>query len=188
MREGAFELRLYSTLTANLLQDDYGDEIDGSFDEFDGWLLDVADLVWYEDVIRDAISKEQFSEEASRGLMQHYNGFGDKPSSLERKVLSAFPDVEVYKNKLWGVLKCALIEPLNAQELEQLKEYWTGQMSDGWCEGFEQRPWQIDSGKLHVHFWQDDKDFRVETEQELTGLPEIQREPRKKHGNNQRER
>lgn len=184
----SFELRLYSPLTANLLQDDYGGEIDEYFDEFEGWPLDGADLIGYEDVIREGIEQEQLPEEAERGLMQYYNCFGDELPSLEHKVLSAFPDVEVYKNRLWGVLKCTLKAPLTQAELAALKEMAVSRYADGWGEGYEQRPRQIDSGELYVHFWQSDKDFRVQTEQELKGLPEIHREPRKKHRNNQQER
>lgn len=184
MNEETYELRLYSPLTANLLEDDYGDEVAAYFDEHEGWPLDGADLVGYEDVIREGIAQEQLPEEAERGLMEYYNYFGDGLSSLERKVLSAFPDVEVYKNRLWGVLKCTLTEPLNAQELNELKEYWTGQASDGWGEGFEQRPRKIESGELYVHFWQPDQDYRAQTEQELKGLPELQRKPKNKARNN----
>ena len=42
------------------------------------------------------------------------------------------------------MLECKISEPLTENDIEVLKEYWTGQMSDGWGEGFEQRP--IDSG------------------------------------------
>ena len=140
MDNNTLELRLYSPLTANLLENDYGDGIDEYFDENEGWPLDGADLVWYEDIIREGIRQEQLPEEAERGHMKYYNYFGDELPSLERKVLSAFPDVEVYQNKLWGVLKCTLTEPLNAQELDQLKSFWVGQASDGWGEGHEQRP------------------------------------------------
>lgn len=96
MDNNTLELRLYSPLTANLLENDYGDGIDEYFDENEGWPLDGADLVWYEDIIREGIRQEQLPEEAERGLMKYYNYFGDELPSLERKVLSAFPDVEVY--------------------------------------------------------------------------------------------
>lgn len=86
MDNNTLELRLYSPLTANLLENDYGDGIDEYFDENEGWPLDGADLVWYEDIIREGIRQELLPEEAERGLMKYYNYFGDELPSLERKV------------------------------------------------------------------------------------------------------
>src|SRR5699024_243266 len=37
-----------------------------------------------------------------------------------------------------------------------LQDYITGQYSDGWGEGFEQRDIEVEDGILNVHFWQED--------------------------------
>lgn len=37
---------------------------------------------------------------------------------------------------LYGALQCKITEPLTEEESSILKDYWTGQMSDGWGESF----------------------------------------------------
>ncbi len=51
------------------------------------------------------------------------------------------------------------------QEIESLKDYFNGQYSDGWGEGFFQREIETSYGVLYLDFWSDD--FYIETEDEL---------------------
>ena len=46
---------------------------------------------------------------------------------------------EEVEGELYGVLICEITEYLTEREICVLKDYWTGQMSDGWGEGFEQQ-------------------------------------------------
>ncbi len=84
--------------------------------------------------------------------MQYYH----EDDSVRRKVVSAVPSVEICGNKLCGCMNVELREPLNEGEQAALCDYISGQYSDGWGEGFEQRDIRVDDGTLAVHFWQED--------------------------------
>ena len=77
------------------------------------------------------------------------------------------PTVEVWQDELWGVLEVQTYGELSADELQALVSEWEGQCSDGWGEGFEQRPIRTEDGELYVSFWNSGRDFSIQTEQEL---------------------
>ena len=55
---------------------------------------------------------------------------------------------------------CQLLESLEGDELGRLTTYLTGQASDGWGEGFEQREIPVGKGLLYVHLW-DGQDWEM---------------------------
>lgn len=47
----------------------------------------------------------------------------------------------------------------------EFKDWWTGQCSDGWGEGYEQQEITTDSlGKIYVSFWNSSDSWQIETE------------------------
>ena len=151
-------LKLYMPLTADLYErNEYGDLDDCST------LLEGRELREYQDQITAALVKNRMPEEAERGIMHWY----DEADSVDRKVRSAVFTVEERDRQLWGVAECCVAGKLSDTEMDTLKEFITGQASDGWCEGFEQREIAVDDGgELYVHFWNSDQ-WSIQTEQEL---------------------
>ena len=151
-------LKLYMPLTADLYErNEYGDLDDSST------LLEGSELRGYQDQIMAALVKSRMPEETERGIMHWYH----KPDSVDRKVRSAVFAVEKRDRQLWGVAECRVAGELSDTEMDTLKEFITGQASDGWCEGFEQREIAVDDGgELYVHFWNSDE-WSIQTEQEL---------------------
>ena len=162
-------LKLYMPLTADLYErNEYGEFDDCSI------LLEGSELRGYQDQITAVLVKTRMPEEAERGIMHWYY----KPDSINTKVHSAVFTVDSRGGELWGIAECRVAGELSDTEMDTLKEFITGQASDGWCEGFEQREIAVDDCELYVHFWNSDE-WSIQTEQELfypkiaEGLPEL---------------
>ena len=143
------QMKFYSPLAADFFpnEPDYEDKFYG---EYEGYSQDGHELLEYETAIRDAVEND--TRDFGGDLMQYYH----EDDSVRRKVVSAVPSVEICGNKLCGCLTVELKEPLLDDEQIVLCNYITGQYSDGWGEGFEQRDIRVDDGTLAVHFWQED--------------------------------
>lgn len=156
-------------LTAQLYgRDDWGD-----LEEY-GEDLDGRSLRDYQSCIHETMLENQMPEEKSRGLMHWY----DKDDGVNRKVQSVVFDVESRNGQLWCIAECRMVGELLPEEKETLAEYITGQASDGWGEGFEQRAIKLDEGELYVSLW-NSSNWSIQTEEEkfspnsLTRLPDL---------------
>ncbi len=146
------EMKLLTPLAGEFFPDEEGWE-DGESYEDGGEPLDGGELAQYEDAIQKAVDRENaFGEEDGKAcnLMDYFYG----SPSIKEKVGEAVVSVENVDGILYGCATLQLKEFLESEELHELCEYITGQYSDGWGEGFEQRDIRIDGGTLNVHFWQ----------------------------------
>ena len=158
------QLKLYMPLTASFYARNEWGDWDETGEEWDG-----RTLLDYEDRILGFMVRNRVPEEAERGLM-YWHGVQD---SVDAKVRSAMFTAEARDGRLWGVAECQIIGQLSPEELAGLKDFLTGQASDGWGEGFEQREIRVDGGELYAHLWQVDG-WSIQTEAEQFGLTQAQ--------------
>ena len=151
-------LKLYMPLAVNLYErDEYGSLDDDPIE------LGGREALEYEDSIFSAILRERRPDESQRGLMQYYG----KNDTLNQKVQSYVFTVETVNGSLMGVAECRIQGELTDNELEMLKDTISGQASDGFGEGFEQRYIKIPDGEICVSLWSSEKSWKIQTQDEL---------------------
>ena len=107
---------------------------------------------------------------------------------LEGRLFHIEMGTKVFKGRLYGEATCTVADDWTDKETEILKEYLSGQYSDSWGEGFEQRAitdfyeeeemeYDDEDGEVYyetemihtevyIHFWQSEG-YRIMTEEEL---------------------
>lgn len=111
--------------------------------------------------IREKMEQEQ--KDQVYDLAHHYWG----NESVKQKLVSAVWTVEDVNNTLYGCVKASMKEPLTEDEKTALKSWISGQNSDGFGEGFEQRPLETENGDLYISFWSRGEDYFVYTQEEM---------------------
>ena len=151
------ETRLVCPLSIVMEPDDYEtDMIDTPSDQ----------LMYCDEEINKKIRESMCDEdEEQRGFMAYSDD-----EHLRHKVFSVFPTVETIGNDLYGVVTVMSYGELNKTELEELSDEITGQLSDGWGEGFEQHPVTIGGEDYYISFWNCD-DFYLKPESEVFHSP-----------------
>ena len=125
----------YFPLTGHMYNDEDG-ETETVYNSF---------LMTYKGKIQKALKR--YMEPDTENMAEYYDEIGHD------KLLLADWDVTEIKGKLYGKVDIRLTEPLTAEETEKLKDWISGQNSDGLGEGFEQQDIRTDEGNLNVSFW-----------------------------------
>lgn len=135
----------------------------GNIDEGDGDMFTVGDsyLADSADEISDALREYTANDE--NDMAAYYN----EDDGVSEKLTSAVWSVEMHGDRLFGRIDCSLKEALTAEETEALRDWVTGQCSDGLGEGFEQQPIDTMDGELFVSFWNSGDDYAMMTESEF---------------------
>jgi hypothetical protein len=151
-------LRLFSPLFPHIYRKNEWGDLDDYRED-----LSAGAVLEYEDEILALIQKEKLPSEGERGLAVYLD------DDLSRKMYSINPTVEEWNGELWGVTELQTQGTLSASELAELTEWLSGQFSDGWGEGFEQREIKVEDGELYVSFWDSSDRFFIKPEDELKG-------------------
>ena len=138
----------YCPLTAMVYpRNDYGD-LEDYPDEYDGNYLAV-----YEDKIRDLIKKEESRD--SENLAEYFDG----SNSVAAKLKEIHFSTQNVDGILYGCIRVELNEELTSEEDAEIKDFLTGQCSDGLGESLEQREIRVEDGDMYVSFWQSSEDY-----------------------------
>lgn len=158
MKKELQTLHLFSPLFPHIYRrNDWGDRENQPED------LSASEILEYEDVILDRIEKEKLPDEGEYGLAVYLD------VDLREKVHIIHPSVEEWKDELWGVTEVQIHGELTPVEYAEFTEWLTGQFSDGWGEGLEQREIEVEDGKLYLSFWDASDRFFIKPEDEMDG-------------------
>ncbi len=137
-------------------------------EEYDEDMIDIpsSQLMYCDEEINEKIAKSMLDEdEEKRGFMTWSDD-----EHLRHKVFSVIPTVETIRDDFYGVITVKSYGELSKTELAELSDEISGQLSDGWGEGFEQHPVTIGGEDYYISFWNCD-DFYLKPESEVFQSP-----------------
>lgn len=167
---------LYTPLKVGISYKSYKESYDDSY-----WYDELysTEAVEYQPLINEAINnylkiriikndKEIIKDEELMNYFDEYDCEGNKEleRSIKEKIISTKLGTVVVNNSLYGVMEMEVKESLATNEINLLKKYFSRQYSDGWGEGFEQRPIETSEGEMYVKFWSSDN-FFMDTKEEF---------------------
>ena len=152
--------KYYCPLTIQVhSRDSYGD-----IDE-DGYEEDAEFAARHEDLIRQKMLEYNASDEVNMAEYFHGN------NGVSEKLRSAEWDFERRNGELYGCITVLTAGPLTEDEDQDLKDWISGQNSDGLGEGFEQQEIYFDGtrygGFMYVSLWNYGDDYYIDNETEF---------------------
>ncbi len=152
--------KYYCPLTIQVhSRDSYGD-----IDE-DGYEEDAEFAARHEDLIRQKMLEYNASDEVNMAEYFHGN------HGVSEKLCSADWDFERRNGELYGCITVQTAGPLTEDEEQDLKEWISGQNSDGLGEGFEQQEIYFDGtrygGFMYVSLWNSGDDYYIDNQDEF---------------------
>ena len=152
--------KYYCPLTIQVhSRDSYGD-----IDE-DGYEEDAEFAARHEDLIRQKMMEYNASDEVNMAEYFHGN------NGVSEKLRSAEWDFERRNGELYGCITVLTAGPLTEDEEQDLKDWISGQNSDGLGEGFEQQEIYFDGtrygGFMYVSLWNYGDDYYIDNETEF---------------------
>ena len=151
----------YFPLTVSVYEyNEYGDLDYDSDCELDGKFADD-----YADEIKAMFDTYTASDDTD--MAEYFDG----SNSAVAKIKSLKWDFESFDGVLFGRVRATLTEPLTEDEEAELKEFITGQNSDGLGEGAEQQDIRISDGIMNVHFWNSGDSYFVRNSDEFSEMP-----------------
>lgn len=132
------------------------------YDGYDGGTSDV-DERFLSDYISEIEEKLEHEQNPDFEIADYIT---DHPTA-NAKLKMARWSVEEIGGVLYGRIDCRSAEAFTPEEIEAIKDGISGQNSDGFGEGFEQREIHTDDGDLYVSFWQSGNDYFIHTQSEM---------------------
>ena len=131
------------------------DEEDGGMNDVDGRFLS--------DYISEIEEKLEHEQNPDFEIADYIT---DHPTA-NAKLKMARWSVEEIGGVLYGRIDCRSAEAFTPEEIEAIKDGISGQNSDGFGEGFEQREISTDEGDLSVSFCHSGDDYFIHTQEEM---------------------
>lgn len=126
----------------------------------------VYGLTRYSEEIQDAIEADQ-KRDIDTMAMYFWTHDQKVNESIRAKLLTCKWGVASLGFTLYGQVEVTATESFTEKEVRAMKEWISGQNSDGLGESFENRPIETEDGDLHVHFWHSGNDYFIVTDSEV---------------------